>query len=72
MAELTTAPRPPVTPELELHDFLLRSLKGVCGAYERYLYRSYGYKLTTWQYHAESARALLQEQERREANRASG
>ncbi len=62
------APTPPaVTPELELHDFVLRSLKGVCGAYERYLYRKYGYKLTPWQYHTENARALLQEQERQAA-----
>ena len=59
--------RPTVTPDLELHDFLLRSLKGVCGAYERWLYRKHGYKLTHWQYQADNARALLQEQERREA-----
>ena len=58
---------PVVTPELELHDFVLRSLKGCCGAYERYLYRKYGYKLTNWQYDTENARALLREQERQAA-----
>ena len=65
--------RPTVTPELELHDFLLRTMKGICGAYEMYLYRKYGYKLTKWQYQADSVKVLLQEQERerREAPRAS-
>ncbi len=54
-------------PEVELHMALLRLAKGMCGAYERYLNRKYGFTEHTWYQQLRRAELLTETFQRESA-----